>query len=368
MYYSLADSSQISINQLTAYFSDTLFIPGNNLYDTSAYFNHLPAQISHNSTFISDTANWTPLTGCFVAKGNEKFLTIGNFKDALHSPTTTASPYNNAACYIYIDDVSLYEMGYYGPPAICKNDTFVCKGASFVIGSNGKDSAQYSWSPAAGLSCTNCPNPIANPTITTTYQLTKQLCNYVTKDSITITLHTPTTTANAGADTTICLGDKIRIGTADSTDFTSYTWFPSSNLSCASCATPIASPSVTTVYTLQRQECSITSKDSIRIIIDDCNPSYFVPNVFTPNADSTNDTWGVIFSSVKHIHDFKLNIYDRWGLEVFGSDPDNSQPNIRWDGHTTAGEPCSTGVYFYIISFKRNDDSIELKGRFSLYR
>jgi hypothetical protein len=30
----------------------------------------------------------------------------------------------------------------------------------------------YNWSPATGLSCTNCPNPIASPTTTTTYTLT----------------------------------------------------------------------------------------------------------------------------------------------------------------------------------------------------
>lgn len=32
--------------------------------------------------------------------------------------------------------------------------------------------ATYSWTPTQGLSCTNCPNPIASPTETTTYTLT----------------------------------------------------------------------------------------------------------------------------------------------------------------------------------------------------
>jgi|GEM_PF-362376 len=30
----------------------------------------------------------------------------------------------------------------------------------------------YTWTPATGLSCTNCPNPIASPTVTTTYYVT----------------------------------------------------------------------------------------------------------------------------------------------------------------------------------------------------
>lgn len=32
--------------------------------------------------------------------------------------------------------------------------------------------ASYSWSPASGLSCTNCPNPVASPNTTTTYTVT----------------------------------------------------------------------------------------------------------------------------------------------------------------------------------------------------
>ena len=37
---------------------------------------------------------------------------------------------------------------------------------------NGTGGFYYSWSPAASLSCSICPNPIANPSVTTTYTLT----------------------------------------------------------------------------------------------------------------------------------------------------------------------------------------------------
>jgi hypothetical protein len=30
----------------------------------------------------------------------------------------------------------------------------------------------YAWSPATGLSCTTCPNPLASPTATVTYTIT----------------------------------------------------------------------------------------------------------------------------------------------------------------------------------------------------
>ncbi|MBL8010381.1 MAG: SprB repeat-containing protein, partial [Flavobacteriales bacterium] len=46
----------------------------------------------------------------------------------------------------------------------------ICAGGSWPLQVTG--GATYSWSPATGLSCTNCPNPVASPTSTTTYVVT----------------------------------------------------------------------------------------------------------------------------------------------------------------------------------------------------
>jgi gliding motility-associated-like protein/uncharacterized repeat protein (TIGR01451 family) len=51
------------------------------------------------------------------------------------------------------------------------NDVSICRGASTPLAVTGTY-ASYSWSPATGLSCTNCPNPTASPTVTTTYTVT----------------------------------------------------------------------------------------------------------------------------------------------------------------------------------------------------
>lgn len=51
------------------------------------------------------------------------------------------------------------------------NDVTICQGASTNLSVTGTY-ATYSWSPATGLSCTNCANPVANPTVTTTYSVT----------------------------------------------------------------------------------------------------------------------------------------------------------------------------------------------------
>jgi gliding motility-associated-like protein len=46
----------------------------------------------------------------------------------------------------------------------------ISAGESVVLTASGGDS--YTWSPAGGLSCIDCPNPTANPTTTTTYVVT----------------------------------------------------------------------------------------------------------------------------------------------------------------------------------------------------
>jgi gliding motility-associated-like protein len=49
-------------------------------------------------------------------------------------------------------------------------DTTIQSGASVQL--TGVGIGQANWSPATGLSCTNCLNPVATPTETTTYTLT----------------------------------------------------------------------------------------------------------------------------------------------------------------------------------------------------
>ncbi len=57
-----------------------------------------------------------------------------------------------------------------GPTAFTGNDTTIILGSSVYLSAGG--GVSYSWSPAAGLSCVTCQNPIATPATTTTYCVT----------------------------------------------------------------------------------------------------------------------------------------------------------------------------------------------------
>ena len=45
----------------------------------------------------------------------------------------------------------------------------ICPNGNTTLTAQGPASATYTWTPATGLSCTTCPNPIASPTATTLY-------------------------------------------------------------------------------------------------------------------------------------------------------------------------------------------------------
>jgi gliding motility-associated-like protein len=67
-----------------------------------------------------------------------------------------------------------------------------------------------------------------------------------------------------------------------------------------------------------------------------------LPNIFSPNNDGVNDVFKPIIAGLTSM---KLTIYNRYGTIIFSSD----RINAFWDGRTTSGEPCSSGVYFYTI-------------------
>ncbi len=99
-----------------------------------------------------------------------------------------------------------------------------------------------------------------------------------------------------------------------------------------------------------------TAEASIEIVA--CG-GWEMPNVFTPDGDGLNDTFGpVITGNNAEVIDFK--IYNRWGNLVH----DKETP---WDG-AIDGNPHPMDVLIYIIRIETNEGVEELKGDVSLIR
>ena len=379
MFYNHANLSQSINNQLSVYFSSNqyslvtgAFLPtSQDWYDSN--INNINPQINFDSTqFLNnDTLNWISYKGCFIAEGNEEFMTIGDFRDARFNKTqTTTNTYSPTMCvqstapsditYLYIDDLSLYDLGYYSGAAKTKNDTVICKGIAYNIGNNIKDSASIMWWPTTALSCTNCLNPVASPTVTTKYYVQKTLGCISSKDSITITVYTPTATANAGASQTLCLNEQIQLGANDANSYTTFTWQPNQHITCNYCPQPTATALTNITYTLSRQECNIKTNSVVDITIDNCE--LILPQVFTANADGINDELRI---QIPNCQSAKLRVFNRWGSELYVTESSSGQAersrSLVWDGKAHKGLVLNkgglvpAGTYFYLVEVTQAD-------------
>jgi gliding motility-associated-like protein len=75
--------------------------------------------------------------------------------------------------------------------------------------------------------------------------------------------------------------------------------------------------------------------------------TYFLPNAFTPNFDSTNDEFkgaGNLFGMT----DFKMGVWNRWGEKIF----ETTDPKEGWNGRVNnTGAMSIDGVYVYYVTF-----------------
>ena len=107
MYVNLANDCIVSTSNIGVYFSDTLV--------TGTMINGLlpvVSQINNPITTYPDSANWTLISGDYIAHGGESYLIIGNFS---YDSTTSllyvsTSPTGWNMPLIYIDDVSLTQV------------------------------------------------------------------------------------------------------------------------------------------------------------------------------------------------------------------------------------------------------------------
>jgi gliding motility-associated-like protein len=241
----------------------------------------------------------------------------------------------------------------------------VCLGQGTQLTATG--AAIYSWTPSEGLSDPNIGNPIAKPDASQagsgdnnviTYQVTgydSKKCFSDTKSVNVTVFNNPV--INLPANVTINVGSSYQMNPTVTTNIVSYNWAPNNNLSCTTCQTPVATPTITTKYDFTATNdggCATT--DSIRIQVICNGANFFVPNTFSPNGDGVNDHFVVNGVGLNVIP--SITIYNRWGQIVFQKSnfPANS-PADAWDG-TFNGQPAPSDVYVYTIQILCNNATL----------
>lgn len=225
-------------------------------------------------------------------------------------------------------------------------------GSASISANGGTGPYTYVWSNAS----TN--DTISNLTAGS-YSVTATDANGCTSTSTVVVSSSGTATANAGTSVTITAGQTTQL---NGTGGITYSWSPSTDLSCSACQNPVASPTVTTVYTLTVIDANgCTASDTVTIYVDIACGELYLPNAFSPNNDLHND---VLFVRGNCIKELNLQIYNRWGEKVF----ETSDPALGWDG-TWRGVLCEPAVFTYILNATLLDGTeISRKGNITLVK
>jgi gliding motility-associated-like protein len=247
------------------------------------------------------------------------------------------------------------------PVAVASGPGSVCEGSSINLTSSG--GSTYNWS-GPGIFTSGSQNPIissATPANSGTYTVTASNGGCADTAQVNVLVN-PTPVVYAGADEIIFSGNAVNLNAAGGT---SYSWTPSTGLSCSNCPDPVASPTETTTYCVTSSNNGCSASDCMTVLVKiPCNSKELgVPNAFSPNNDGNNDQFCLQGWS-ECMNQFSILIFDRWGEKVFES----TEADFCWDG-TFRGKAVDPAVFVYIInaSFFNNENVIK-KGNITIIK
>ena len=235
---SFSDNMQYTSDGIGAFISmDTIYGAG-----LSQIIDSIPQVQVPEGVPIIDKTNWVQVDGCFIAKGGESFLTIGNFK---HDSDLTIQSLGGTSIFggYYLDDVQLHEI----PAFKSDSNHFICAGvvdSVFLDLSDTSEVTTYSWQPTNGLTNPTSPQTWAQPSVTTTYTLSQ----YTPCDTSTI-------------DVTVFVGanacDSLTTGVSTlNTQHSTPLLYPNPNTGEFTFNYELTEPAQLVVYTITGQELS----------------------------------------------------------------------------------------------------------------
>ncbi|MBA3663588.1 MAG: gliding motility-associated C-terminal domain-containing protein [Bacteroidetes bacterium] len=184
--------------------------------------------------------SWSPATG--LSSTTNAFVTC-----SAATSTTYTVVGNNGLCTA-TGSIAVYIVPQ-PDVTISSPSAFICEGSSTQITASGAQN--FNWSPSTGLSTTTGNIVSASPIVSTNYtivgynSLGSVTCSEVHSYSIVVI---PVAQAIVSPPATICQGDVTKLTVSGGN---SYTWTPSTGLSTMFGSFVNASPTVSSVYTVQ---------------------------------------------------------------------------------------------------------------------
>ena len=241
------------------------------------------------------------------------------------------------------------------PSAAAGDDGVVCFGEGWPVWASGGEF--YSWSPAVFVDDPNSPNPSLFPVDDQLFTVTVSDENGCTAQAEVFVEVLPLPDVEAGPNIAANWLDEVSLSGSASGE---YWWTPAELLSCSDCLTPQSTLDNEQWFVLhQLDENGCVGVDSV--FVELYFPIY-LPNSFTPNNDGIND---VFKAYGDQLHDFKLEVRNRWGEVVYLS----VDPSAHWDGSMQGGDHyCQTDTYIWTVWFGTLKGVRKLRGHVNLLR
>jgi len=232
--------------------------------------------------------------------------------------------------------------------------TMVCMGGLTTLKATG--GGTYKWSTGA-----TADSITVSPAKTTGYTVTvTNGCKSIV--SVSVGISSPT--LFACCDTAIQSGSSTGLS-AYTPGITRYKWAPDSGISCDTCSIITASPTITTTYTVTGTDSmGCTTERIIIVTVEGACTNLIIPNVFTPNYPGPMGLNNVFYINIGNFSSWSIDIFDRWGKEVYTS----ADPIKYWDGNVKGGGQAPDGVYYYTIDGVCSGNSFKMEGLVQLIR
>lgn len=209
-------------------------------------------------------------------------------------------------------------------------DRSICRSVNDLIGVTNLVGITYRWNTGD-----NTPKILPEKSGKYILTATKGLCRTV--DTVVVTL-LPAPLVTLRSEIPLCIPDKlpVRLNAGGGSGLT-YKWQPTGE------TTPQIMVSTIGTYSVEVTNSFGCKTPAQTNVVDRCEPSILVPDIFTPNGDVLNNNFEVFTS---HIKEYNLKIYNRWGELIFTA----KTPEDRWDGKYK-GIPVKPDSFAWVITY-----------------
>lgn len=218
------------------------------------------------------------------------------------------------------------------------DDVEVCQDEPFELGATDIGNAKYEWTGPGNIFYEEQFPLIeqAKLNMSGNYQVIGIVSGCATAPASLNVSVNPTPEPELGEDAVICV-DLLEVA-LDAGTYESYRWQDNST------ANPFIVEGGGTFRVEVVDEFGCIGNDSLTLI-QQCPTDLYIPNVFSPNGDNQNDSFGVQGGDILSMN---LQIYNRWGELLFES----NQQKRNWDGTMMSGELAPSGVYIYKLDYE----------------